>query len=47
MFEGFGDVIWHINFNILLAVIPFHGQSTVVIPYKVHGCFVIFCIGVQ
>ena len=41
-FEGFGDVSWHVNVNIFLVVIPVHGQSTVVLPFKVHGDFIIF-----
>ena len=41
-FEGFGDVSWNGNFDIFLVVIPVNGQSTVVLPFKVDGYFVIF-----
>ena len=42
MFESFRDVFWNGNVDILIVVITFNGQSTVVIPFKVHGDFVIF-----
>ena len=42
MFEGFRDVIWHVNVDILLVILPDNGQYTLVIPFKFHGDFVIF-----
>ena len=42
MFEVFGDVSWHGNVDILLVLLLFNCQSTVVIPFKVHGDLVIF-----
>ena len=47
MFEGFRDVSWHGNFDIFLVVIPFNGQSTVVIPFKFHVDFVMIENSVQ
>ena len=41
-FEGFGYAIWHGNVDILLVVITVNGQSTVVLPFKLHGDVVIF-----
>ena len=46
-FEVFGDVSWHVNVDIFLVVIPFNCQSTVVLPFKVHGYLVIFLRAVQ
>ena len=34
--EVFGDVSLHGNFDILLVIITVNGQSTVVLPFKVH-----------
>ena len=45
--EGFGDVSWHGNVNILLDVIPVNGQSIVFLNFRVHGHFVIFFNSVQ
>ena len=42
MFEGFGGVSRHVNVYIFLVVIPGIGQSTVVLPFKFHGDFIIF-----
>ena len=41
-FEGFGDVIWHVNVDIFLIVIPVNGPYTSAIPFKVHVYVVIF-----
>ena len=41
-FEGFGDVICHGNIKIFPVLITVNGQSTVVLPLKVHGYFIIF-----
>ena len=46
-FEVFRDVSWHINVYILLVVIPFNGQTTLVIPFKVYGDFAISYKSVQ
>ena len=40
-FEVFGGFNWHGNFDILLVVITVNAQSTLVIPFMVHGYFVI------
>ena len=42
IFEVFGDVSWNGNVDIFLVIITPNGQSTVVIPFKVHGYFKYF-----
>ena len=46
-FEGFGGVSWNGNFEIFLVAIQIYGQSTLVIPFKVHEYFVTFLKIVQ
>ena len=40
--EGFGGVSFHGNVDMFLVLITVNGQSTLVLPFKVHVYFVIF-----
>ena len=42
MLDVFGGVSQYGNFNRFLVIIAVNGQSTVVLPFKFHGYFVIF-----
>ena len=47
VFEGFGDVSWHGNVDILPVLILVNGQYTVVLSLKVHEDFIIFLKSAQ